>query len=245
MTNATSYENIHNIRDLGGLTTQDGRKIAAARLIRSANPGLATSADMMRLKRYDFDAVIDFRSISEKQSSEQSFGEVFNWIADPIQVGNLSQETVLPMLKAGSVDHSHSFMMDVYRDFPVHYQTQYQRFLRRAEQNQNMMYHCTAGKDRTGFASLLLLTALGVDHATIVADYLESNRSNTANNTQVLAQVEKYGLPPAVMAPLLLVEAAYLDAAIEVINKTYGGMTEYLERVLGINTALIRANYLC
>ncbi|MDP5007563.1 MAG: tyrosine-protein phosphatase [Glaciimonas sp.] len=244
MTNTTRYENIQNIRDLGGLVTQDGRKIATARLVRSANPGLATSADIDRLKQYDFDAVIDFRTDSEKHPSEQTFSDMFNWVADPVLVGNLSQDTVLPMLKAGTADHSRRFMLDFYRDFPVRYQTQYQRFLQRAEQNQSMLYHCTAGKDRTGFASLLLLSALGVDHDTIVADYLESNLANTANNTQVLAQVKKYGLPPATMAPLLLVEAAYLDAAIEVINNTYGGMKEYLEKILKIDTALICANYL-
>lgn len=135
-------------------------------------------------------------------------------------------------------------MIAFYRDFPLQYQAQYKRFLQLAEQNYNILYHCTAGKDRTGFASLLLLSALGIERSAIIADYLESNRNNAAGNTQVMAQVEKFGLPGAAMAPLLLVEPAYLDAAQQVIDENYGGMRHYLERVLEIDVALIRANYL-
>ena len=238
------FQQVQNIRDLGGKTTPDGRRIQARRLLRSANPGLATPTDIAQLQRFHLDVVIDFRTDSEKQVEEYPFAEVFNWIADPVTVGNLSQSTVMGMLQNGTAEASREFMIAFYRDFPLRYQPQYKRFLQLAEQNYNMLYHCTAGKDRTGFASLLLLSALGIDRSTIIADYLESNRHNTAGNTQLLAQVEKFGLSGAVMAPLLLVEPAYLDAAQQVIDEHFGGMPHYLERVLDIDVALIRANYL-
>lgn len=238
------FEQVQNIRDLGGKITSDGRRIQTGRLLRSANPGLATAADITRLQRFNIDVVIDFRTEGEKKLSETPFAEVFNWVADPIMVGNLSQRSDLLALKNGTAEDSRAFMIALYRDFPLQYQGQYRRFLQQAEKNRNILYHCTAGKDRTGFASLLLLSALGIDHADIIADYLESNRTNTAGNAQLLEQVNKLGLSAEVMVPLLSVEAAYLDAAQQVIDDDHGGMQHYLEIVLGIDAALIRENYL-
>ena len=238
------FEQVQNIRDLGGKITADGRRIQSGRLLRSANPGLATTADITLLQRFNIDVVIDFRAEGEKKLSETPFAEAFNWVADPIMVGNLSQLSVLSALQNGTAQDSRAFMIALYRDFPLQYQSQYRRFLQQAEKNHNILYHCTAGKDRTGFASLLLLSALGIDHAAIIADYLASNRSSTSANAQLKEQVHKLGLPVEVMAPLLSVEAAYLDAAQQLIGEEHGGMQHYLEHVLGIDVALIRENYL-
>ena len=238
------FQQVQNIRDLGGKVASDGRRIQTGRLLRSANPGLATATDIAQLQRFNLDVVIDFRTDGEKKSAETPFADVFNWIADPIMVGNLSQLSVLSALQNGTADDSRAFMIAFYRDFPLRYQAQYRRFLQLAEKNHNILYHCTAGKDRTGFASLLLLSALGIDHADIIADYLESNRSNTAGNAQLQEQVNKLRLPIDVMAPLLSVEAAYLDAAQQVIDDDHGGMQHYLEKVLGIDVARLRDNYL-
>ena len=238
------FQQVRNIRDAGGKMTPDGRRIQTGRLLRSANPGLATAADIAQLQRFSINVVVDFRTQGEKKPSETSFAEVFNWVADPIMVGNLSQRSVLSALQNGTAQDSRAFMIALYRDFPLQYQPQYRRFLQLAEKNHNILYHCTAGKDRTGFASLLLLSALGIDHTDIIADYLESNRTDTAGNAQLLEQVNKLGLSVEVMAPLLSVEAAYLDAAQQVIDDDHGGMQHYVEHVLGIDTALIRENYL-
>lgn len=238
------FQQVQNIRDLGGKVASDGRRIQTGRLLRSANPGLATATDIAQLQRFNLDVVIDFRTDGEKKSAETPFADMFNWIADPIMVGNLSQLSVLSALQNGTADDSRAFMIAFYRDFPLQYQAQYRRFLQLAEKNHNILYHCTAGKDRTGFASLLLLSALGIAHHDIVADYLESNQSNNVGNVQLQEQVKKLQLPVEVMAPLLSVEAAYLDAAQQVIDDDHGGMQHYLEKVLGIDVMRIRDNYL-
>ncbi|MFC5472666.1 tyrosine-protein phosphatase [Paraherbaspirillum soli] len=238
------FERIQNTRDLGGHLAHDGRRIRAGRLLRGGNPGLASAADIATLKSFKLDVVLDFRAPGEKQPAEQAFAEIFHWIADPVLVGNLSQETVLPMLKNGSAETSRQFMIDFYRDFPRRYQAQFKRFLTLAEQNKTMLYHCTAGKDRTGFASVLLLSALGVDHAAIIANYLESNHYNAAGNAQVLAQIAEAALPSEVVAPLLMVDAAYIEASLQVVEDDYDGMDHYLRQVLGIDLERIRRNYL-
>ncbi|MEO6921808.1 MAG: tyrosine-protein phosphatase [Collimonas sp.] len=241
---AISFDAIQNTRDLGGYPAADGRLIQAGRLLRGANPGLASAADIAKLKSYQLEVVVDFRSETEKHAAESAFASSFNWIADPVMVGNLSQEALLPLLKNGSPEHSRQFMLDFYHAFPRNYQSQFSRFLRLAEQNKTMLYHCTAGKDRTGFASALLLSALGVERTGIIANYLESNRYNAGANAKVLAQIFKADLSPEIIAPLLTVEAAYIEASLAVIDEKYGGMADYLRQVLDIDVERIRRNYL-
>jgi protein-tyrosine phosphatase len=238
------FDAIQNTRDLSAYATADGRRIKSGRLLRGANPGMASARDIARLKHYQLDVVLDFRSEAEKHSAEAPFAASFNWIADPVMVGNLSQEALLPLLRNGNPENSRQFMLDFYRVFPVNYQSQFGRFLRFAEDNKTMFYHCTAGKDRTGFASALLLSALGVARENIIADYLASNRHNAGANAKVLAQILKADLAPEIIAPLLSVEAAYLEAALTVIDEKYDGMEHYLGQVLGVDVARIRHNYL-
>ncbi|WP_321890272.1 tyrosine-protein phosphatase [Paraburkholderia bannensis] len=237
-------QHIQNLRDLGGLVAADGKVIAPHRLYRSGNPALGTSADFARLDAMHLDAVVDFRAASEKTPAEAAFGERFPWRADPVLAGDLSPTAIVPMLKRSTPAQMHAFMVGLYRQFPVQYQAQFARFLKLAEGDQTLLYHCTAGKDRTGFATVLLLSALGVDRATIVANYLESNRENAAFNAGALVQLRKIGVADDVVMPLLVVDADYIGAAVEVIDTQYGGMQHYLRDVLHVDVDKIRQNYL-
>jgi protein-tyrosine phosphatase len=159
------------------------------------------------------------------------------------RAGNLSPAAIVPMLKRSTPEQMHRFMVDLYRQFPQDYQSQFARFLKLAEADKTLLYHCTAGKDRTGFATVLL-SALGVDRAAVIANYLESNRHNAAGNAQALAQLRKIGVAPAVAQPLLGVDADYIGAAMSVIDTRYGGMRHYLADVLHVDVEKIRQNYL-
>ncbi|NIE63703.1 tyrosine-protein phosphatase [Burkholderia sp. Ax-1719] len=237
-------QHIQNLRDLGGIVAADGKVIAPGRLYRSGNPALGTPDDFARLDAMHLDDVVDFRAASEKTSAEAAFGERFPWRADPVLAGDLSPGAIVPMLKRSTPAQMKRFMVDLYRQFPEVYQDQFARFLRLAEADRTLLYHCTAGKDRTGFATVLLLSALGVDRATIVTNYLESNRENAGFNAQVLVQLQKIGVGADVARPLLEVDADYIGAAIEVIDTRYGGMQQYLRKVLHVDTDKIRRNYL-
>jgi protein-tyrosine phosphatase len=237
-------EKVQNTRDLGGIETQDGHYIKPHRLYRSGNPASASQEDIEKLKSLHLDVVLDFRAASEKKPAEQSFAAQFPWQSDPILAGNLSPEAVIPMLKRSTPEQMHDFMVALYRQFPTEYKQQFGRFLKLAEDDKTILYHCTAGKDRTGFATVLLLSALGVDRATTIANYLESNRYNAEGNAQATAQLQKIGIAPDVVAPLLAVDPDYIGAAMEVIDQQYGGMQNYLVNVMHVNVEKIRANYL-
>lgn len=237
-------EKIQNTRDLGGIETADGHQITPHRLYRSGNPSQASQQDIKTLQAMHLDAIIDFRAASEKQPNEKAFADQFPWQSDPVLAGNLSPSAIIPLLKRSTPEQMHDFMLNLYRQFPSNYQPQFAHFLKLAEDNKTILYHCTAGKDRTGFATVLLLSALGVDRPTTIANYLESNRYNAAGNAHATQQLQKLGIAPDVVAPLLTVDPDYIGASMQVIDQQYGGMQHYLVDVLHVNIAKIRANYL-
>lgn len=240
-----SFEKIGNARDLGGLKASDGRTIVYRKLIRMGNPGLATTKDIQYIKKQiNPDVVIDFRTESEKNPAEQTFAESFVWVADPIDAGNLQAVGIEDWLKTANVDSLEHMMIEIYRQFPVRYQAQYKRFLKYAEDDKTIMYHCTAGKDRTGFTTLLLLAALGLDKQTIYDDYLKSNRAINNLQRSMGEQLKDVPIDVETLKPLLGVKASYLQASWDIINSKYGGMDNYLTKILEIDVDKIRANYL-
>lgn len=237
-------ETIANARDLGGLIGHDGRRVRLNKLYRSANPALGCAADLDKLHALRIDIVVDFRSPGEKSPAESAFGERFQWLAVPVLDGTMAMDVLMPRLRTSSASQMHGFMLDVYRDFPVRYRDAFGAFLRHAEAGKTLLYHCTAGKDRTGFASLLLLGALGVAQDDIVSNYLESNHWNRRFNEGVLAGIDKAGVSPDVMKPLLDVRPEYLEASMDAITQTYGSIDRFVGGQLGVDIARLRAHYL-
>jgi protein-tyrosine phosphatase len=91
------------------------------------------------------------------------------------------------------------------------------------------VFHCTAGKDRTGFAAALLLSALGVDRATIEHDYLLTNQLYKRDN-----RLEGSG-HPHVMKVLWQVQPEFLHAAFEAVDQQHGGIQDYLHGAIGLS----------
>lgn len=104
--------------------------------------------------------------------------------------------------------------------------------------DENVLFHCTAYKDRTGWASAALLTALGVPRETVEADYLASNTYRAAEIAATLAQ-----LPPAYQAiykPLLDVRSEYLAAGFDEVQRKFGSFDGYLKSGLGLDKRDLR-----
>ena len=103
------------------------------------------------------------------------------------------------------------------------------------------LFHCTAGKDRTGWAAALLLEIAGVDRATIVDDYLLTNTFSSATRTKYLALVAEHlgEEKKAVYEPTMLVEESYLQTAYDAVDELYGSIDGYLRDGLGLDDALV------
>lgn len=98
------------------------------------------------------------------------------------------------------------------------------------------LFHCTAGKDRTGWAAALLLEVAGVDRDTIVADYLLTNEVSSATREKYLALIaEHLGQEKvAIYEPTMVVEPGYLQAAYDAVDADYGSIEGYLREGLGL-----------
>jgi len=239
-----ALENINNARDLGGMAAAGGRRVRSGKLYRSGNPAVASAADIEQLRALALDLVIDFRSPGEKSAEEAAFGQHFNWVATPVLDGSMAMDVLMPRLRESTPEQVHAFMVQAYADFALRYRASFGSLMQSAQAGKTLLFHCTAGKDRTGFASLLLLSALGVSADDILADYLASNEHNRRFIAGVLAQIVPLGVREEVMMPLLEVRADYLDASLRAIEGEYGSVARYLRDGLDVDAGRLREHYL-
>jgi len=241
---ALPFESIHNLRDLGGLPAADGRRVRFGRLFRSANPGGAVAGDMARLRELELDVVVDFRSSDEKSAEENGFAQAFNWQALPVLEGSMSLKELVPLLTRSTPQEVEGFMRKAYSEFPTRHREAFATFMREAEAGRTMLFHCTTGKDRTGFAALLLLASLGVPQEIIFANYLESNHWNQRLIQAYLARFAQHGVKAELAMPLLEVQASYLQASLAVIGQEWRSVAHYVKQALGVDPQRLQEHYL-
>ena len=231
-----------NFRDLGGYPGRDGRMVRWRQIFRSNHLGHLTEADIDVLRPLGLKSAFDFRGIEERVAATCGLAE--------IEVHSLPIEpTVVAALRArlaGGVALSSADALDVMRDSYrnyVRYNTPSFRalFTNLLEDRAPLVIHCTAGKDRTGFACALILHALGVPDEVIAEDYLLTNRFYRRDPGA------SSDLPDDVRQVLGSVEASFLAAAFEAISADYGDLEGYFSDGLGLGAgerAILEARYL-
>lgn len=218
-----------NFRDVGGYLTADGRRVRRGHVFRSDHLAGLTDADVARLQALGVGHSLDFRGVAEFTATPYD-------IAGVRRVALTIEPTVIARMQAlvaqgivPSTEETVELMRETYRDFVNHNAGTYGRFLKHLlEHPTPQVFHCTAGKDRTGFAAALLLSALGVDRRTIEQDYLLTNQLYRRD-----ARLEGKG-HPHVMQVLWQVQPEFLHAAFEVIDAQHGGMQDYLHGAIGL-----------
>ncbi|WP_321794732.1 tyrosine-protein phosphatase [Caballeronia sp. J97] len=136
------FDNIHNLRDLAGLRSRDGRRVRTGRLFRSGNPGMASVADIARLRTFGLHEVIDFRSPEEKSAEESGFANAFDWVALPVLEGSTSMNELVPRLRNATRQEMDDFMLQIYRDFPINHRSAFGNLMKKAEMGRALLYHC-------------------------------------------------------------------------------------------------------
>jgi protein-tyrosine phosphatase len=232
-----------NVRDVGGYAAANGKHVRYGLVYRSASLSKVTPTGVAALARLRLNAAVDFRSQGEVSGDgADRLPKGVTPVAAPI---NPASTTLLSLpadlLKALLAENKAAGFMELsYRGF-VHDPASRKQFagaLRRIAAGKGaVLYHCTAGKDRTGTMTAILLTTLGVNKRQVYADYLRSNKELAASNAAQLAKLKKYGIDPALVSPLLTVRASYLDAAFDQIKRDYGSFDAFLTKGLGINAA--------
>ena len=228
-----------NFRDMGGYSTADGKTVKWGKVFRSDEMGRLTTADLDYLNNIPLLTVVDFRSKYEIEAAPDKVpASVVNTYELMINPGNHSGIGDIDKL---SEANGEEFMKEMNRAMvsdPAIIDT-YKTFfaLLQDEKQIPLIFHCTAGKDRTGLGAALFLASLGVDEKTIFEDYLLSN--------QLLeAKYKSYTDSLPQLKPLFEVRPQYLRAAFDTIKENHGSIEKYLRDALDVDTELIKRLYL-
>lgn len=235
-----------NFRDLGGYRTGDGRYVKWGLLYRSGAMNGLTDRDFAQLQARGIRTVCDFRSTRERA------GAPVRWpgktkpavFADDYSMDRDFGGLMRPDLTG---EQAAEAMTAAYAQMPLRFATQYRRMFGELLAGRvPLAFNCSAGKDRTGIAAALILTALDVPYATVVEDYLLSNRyydprkgaSGTAVDDRTAAFMKR--LPPDALKALIGVDKRYLDAAFTTMRAQPGGLDGYLRNQLGVDAAALK-----
>ncbi|MGI9623128.1 MAG: tyrosine-protein phosphatase [Acidimicrobiales bacterium] len=249
MSDLPAFDEILNFRDMGGLPAADG-VIAANRLYRSGHLSGASAADLERLASLGLGGIVDFRVEIDMQGDGGADPVIPG--ASPIPMPVVDEDGWVSDLRRILIEADQDLLDETYgggraRDMAIQgavsqatdpsKQAVYGDFLRLVANGDTrpLLFHCSAGKDRTGWAATLVGMVVGVPDSQLIAHYMESNRQDF-----VSLRLEHYaqrGLDATVITPLMQVEEANLDAALEAIDQRWESRQTYLEEALGVDEA--------
>ena len=238
---------VRNFRDMGGYQNAEGRTLAHGRLFRSGHFAEVDAAAAEQIAAHNITTVVDFRSAPEKDRMRVTWhapwtpryvenpigGNAAAWIKDlfervanaPFPADELQAQFILafqtiPIANADGLKKLFDVLVD-------------------DDDGNAALFHCTAGKDRTGIAGALIMTALNMPEDAIFADFLLTNQAVNleARAVEAAAQVsEKTGrdVTPEAVYPLIGVEPDFLHAAFAVMTKEFGSVDNYLTNAMGL-----------
>ncbi|MFE7099775.1 tyrosine-protein phosphatase [Streptomyces erythrochromogenes] len=239
-----------NVRDLGGYRTWTGGQVRQGLVYRSDALGKLTDADVTTVSGLGLTKVIDFRIPMEVQyDGADRLPAGLSATARPVSdlglygtlvgaIGSGDPVTQEQMLGGGRAE---AYMRDIYRTFVTspENRAQFAATLRELADGRQgpVLYHCTSGKDRTGWMSYVLLRALAVPEGTAERDYLASNTFRAAYDAKVRAGLKQSGRMqnPDLLIPLQEVRQDYLDSATAQMEADYGSFYGYLTEGLGLD----------
>lgn len=242
--NPIKIKKVNNFRTVGNIKNSEGKTLKEGKLYRSGDLHKLKNSSFKELEKLGIKEIIDLRNskeISQKPDHLPENMSYKNYSAFDDQGDQLSQAKKLVLKGKVNGSDANKRMLDFYKDYVTENPEIIKKIITEIlESDQPILYHCTAGKDRTGITTALILTILKFDKETIYNDYLLSNnfrkklilkRLNLANNLHFI--YPKMDLK--VLEKLSWIESNYLDAAFDEIDKKYGSMDFYIQNVLQIS----------
>jgi protein-tyrosine phosphatase len=237
-------EGTPNFRDLGGLTTVDGRRVRPGLLFRSEGPAYLGANDVATLQGLGIRTVCDLRSEGERRTHPNHWtddGSLLNIEVD-IDVRVVGNKAWDLMRANPTVAGGRAAMMYNYRAMGRAMERPFRQLVDHLLEGSRVpvLIHCTAGKDRTGVVIALLLHALGVTTPEIEADYVLSARHMgvTRFAEGLRRMFDDLGIvdpPSELLAMVVGVEAPYLHCAIEEIVRDSSTLERFFEERIGLN----------
>jgi protein-tyrosine phosphatase len=228
-----ALEGASNFRDLGGYETADGLRVRWRRIFRSNHLGDLSESDIARLKRLGLRKVIDFRSQGEIDKTSPCRVREADLHVLSIEPG--IRPRLHDRLAAGeaiTARDTAAIICDIYRRYLHTYSGNFRTlFDHLHDEGTPLVFHCAAGKDRTGIAAALILSSLGVPRDVILEDYLL-----TGVHWKIDPE-HKSDLPADVANVLTSVDESFLHAAFNTLDDDFGGIEGYLREKLGFDRA--------
>ena len=232
-----SLDGAQNLRDLGGYATADGRHVRWKKIYRSGELSRLTEADYKVMSGLGISVVCDFRRDSERTAAPTKWQganapEILNLPgAQAERSGGGRGQPQAPAPPGLS-----ALLVNSYPTYPTALAASYRTTIEQLMTKDGaVLYHCTAGKDRTGTFSSMLLTMLGVPREVVVQDYLLTNQF-LATPERIDAIVARGGSREGALTSLG-VDRAYLDLMFKTIDSEYGSFDEYRRKALGVSDA--------
>jgi len=233
-----------NFRDLGGIKTTDGRSVKPNRLLRAAQPVELSEEDVAKLKLHNIKTIVDLRTIYEVNTDPISEIAGVTYVHIDI-MGTDSAQAADPNhwmeLFSSNPSGIETKFIDTYKAFATSPSAKrgYCEFLRICANLTEgaLLFHCAAGKDRTGVAAALILKILGVADEAIYDDYLETLKFQNEIGSKILEAAKKRGLTNdqlEAMNVLFGVKTSYLKAALKAATDEYASFQNYVSEGLGI-----------
>ena len=252
-----AFEGIENARELGGLQMQDGRRIRAGKLVRSAELSKATDADVALLKkRFGLTDVFDFRFEAERSKAmDREIDGVKNtWLSTLPEkfvaafASGRADTTVVQSQNLMETLSEYAFNPKAQQMAQMLYpaivmdttsQKRYGEFLRGVLSSKGgALWHCSQGKDRCGWGSAFVLAALGASRETIVEDFALSNVSYASAVEAISAKIVEKGGGEAELSfirAMIGVSVENFESTLDLIDSRYGSLQAYLEQALGFS----------
>ena len=236
-----------NFRDLGDYKTRDGRSVKWGQLYRSGHLAGLTPRGLDLITSLGLYAVIDFRSAYETQRHPDRIPAGVRAIHLPVmdQANREMSQEIRERIKNNKFDgfSADHLITKAYRQFPTEFTPAYRSFIHTVldANGAPVLWHCTAGKDRTGYSAAILLRLLGVDHETIFEDYILSNQYVNKLNKKMLAVIIARGIKAyRMIKPLYGVNLDWLKAAFETIDKEWGSWETYVSDGLDLSSSDVK-----
>jgi protein-tyrosine phosphatase len=242
-----------NVRDIGGYRTSYGLEVARGRLFRGDALSRLSGHDTERLERLGLRIVVDFRTPGEvllAGADRLPFG--VELVSLPVGGGDLG--AVYELIASGDHERQRaelgdggaaSLMVEINRGF-VTDARQREAFgaavrLVCSAGRLPLLYHCSGGKDRAGWMTAIVLTALGVPREVVLRDYLLSNDFHRTEYQKLRYDLVKTGIvaDPDLLRPVMEQSATYLGAAFEEAERRYGSFGRFLTRGLEVSDAML------
>jgi protein-tyrosine phosphatase len=249
-------ESLPNLRDLGGYKTRDSSVVRKGLLFRSSQLYRVSATDMQKLSALKLKNDFDLRTARERVSKPDELpagvrNVSYDMLADASEEVFVKLDELLrdpkrrSTVAGGGTAEAETAMKQFYCDMvtlPSSKKALVQLFTSLAQSgNTPALFHCSSGKDRTGWAAAALLTLLGVPKETVIKDFVRSNDYLLPMNKKTIDAFIAAGGEPGIPPAIIGVKASYLEASFTEVQRVYGSMDRYFSEGLGIDATKQKA----